>query len=98
MVTFDERDLLTHAEQAGFTDLGLDYQATITAQAAPAGLTWDAFIAHAPNPLVPPLREILAEALTPAEQDALAAHIQRQIEMGQRRRRLATTYLTARRP
>jgi hypothetical protein len=40
MLTFDERDMLHWAEQAGFTDIELDYQAWIKPYAR--ALNWEA--------------------------------------------------------
>lgn len=90
---FDERDLLGHAEAAGFSEITLDYQAHI----GPAEPTaWETLVKIAPNPLVPSLGEVLDEALTPAERDTLVHRLKERIESGARHTRAATAYLTAR--
>jgi arsenite methyltransferase len=91
MQDFDERDLLAHAEAAGFTELRLDYRVDIGIE--PHTVDWRTLLRVAPNPLVPPFGRILDEALTAAELSALAERAER--ELAGRRRRLATAYLTA---
>ncbi len=87
MVDFDERDLLTLAEKAGFTDIRLDYRAEVGTELGP--INWDV----PPNPLAPSLAEAFEQVLTPAEGEALRARL-----VGPRRKRFATAYLSARRP
>jgi arsenite methyltransferase len=91
MLAFDERDLLRHAETAGFVDLQLAY----TAEVARSGGSVDDMLRQAPNPLVPPLGEIVAAALTPPEQAALVERFVAELAAGRRERRLATVYLSA---
>jgi hypothetical protein len=49
----------------------------------------------APNPLVPPLGEIVAAALTPPEEAALRERFGAELAAGRRERRMATAYLAA---
>lgn len=76
MIDFDERDLLDAVQRAGFTEIQLDYRAEIKPQEGD-GDGWAAVLKVAPNPLVPPLGEILTEALTPAERERLTARTKR---------------------
>jgi arsenite methyltransferase len=92
MGDFDERDLLAHAEAAGFTEVTLDYRAH-TGPADP--ITWETLVKIAPNPLVPSFGEVLDEALEPSERDTLVRHLKERVESGARRTRIATAYLTA---
>jgi ubiquinone/menaquinone biosynthesis C-methylase UbiE len=96
MVDFDERDLLTLAEQAGFSEVKLDYCAEIAWRRSDC--RWEEWLRHAPNPLVPTLGEILDEALTPSERETLAEHIEarRAAPGGLAKSRSAVAYLTAR--
>ncbi|HZM76692.1 MAG TPA: methyltransferase domain-containing protein [Candidatus Limnocylindrales bacterium] len=96
MVDFDERDLLALAQGAGFSEVKLDYSAEIALRRHE--IRWEEWLRHAPNPLVPTLGEILAEALTPAEREALAEHIEarRAAPDGMAVSRSAVAYLTAR--
>lgn len=91
MLAFDERDLLRHAETGGFVDLQLMYAAQVTR----SGGSVDDMLRQAPNPLVPPLGEILAAALTPPEQASLVERFAAELAVGRRERRLATAFLSA---
>ena len=92
MLAFDERDLLRHAEAAGFEDLQLTYTAEVTRTGG--GSVGD-MLRRAPNPLVPPLGEIVAAALTPPEEAALRARFAAELAARRQEWRLATAYLSA---
>src|SRR5262249_46464168 len=72
MLDFDERDLVAFAERAGFLPVQLRLEAEIR---APERASWETFRDLAQNPCVPPLREVMDEALTPAERERLTAHL-----------------------
>jgi arsenite methyltransferase len=93
MLDFDERDLLTYAEDAGFTQVHLDYHADVDRQ--PIEFSWPVLLRSAPNPLVPVLGDVLDEALDESERAVLAERLQRELAHGTTRRRLATVYLSA---
>jgi arsenite methyltransferase len=94
MTDFDERDLLVYAESAGFTELHLEYRADVDRQ--PIEIDLDTMLRFAPNPLVPPYGEVIAEALTPVERDTLLARLREQLVAGARpHRRLGVAYLVA---
>jgi ubiquinone/menaquinone biosynthesis C-methylase UbiE len=92
MLDFDERDLLALAEAVGFTEITLTYTATVTDQATG---DWEQALRCAPNPLVPPLGEIVAAVLDADERITLATVVRRLNTNGRTRRRLATAHLTA---
>jgi arsenite methyltransferase len=92
MLAFDERDLLRHAEAAGFVDLRLTYAAEVTQHGSGSV---DETLRQAPNPLVPPLGDIVAAALTPPEEAALRERFAAELAAGRQERRLATAYLSA---
>lgn len=92
ILAFDERDLLRHAEAAGFDDLHLPYTAEVTRT---GGGSVDDMLGRAPNPLVPPLGEIVATALTPPEEAALRERFAAELAAGRQEQRLATAYLSA---
>jgi arsenite methyltransferase len=92
MLAFDERDLLRHAEAAGFVDLQLTYTAEVTRS---GGGSVDDMLRRAPNPLVPPLGEIVAAALTPPDEAALRERFAAELEARRQDWRLATAYLSA---
>ena len=97
MLDFDERDLLRHAEAAGFVDVHLALEATIGSQPWARG-PWEAFLRTTGNPCVPPLEEVLDEALTEAEKERLRAHLQPLVERGEGENRMALAYLWALKP
>jgi len=92
MLDFDERDLVGFAEEAGFfpIQLRLDLELRPT-DAEPL----DAFLDRAPNPLVPTLREALAESLNREEQEQVISYLRPLVEHGRGVWRMATAYLTA---
>jgi hypothetical protein len=95
MLNFDERDLVSHAEAAGFDDIHLEL--TYGVRPAPPR-PWAAVLNVAANPLVPTLAEAMRQALTAEETDRLTAYVKPQIEHGQGKQRIAFAYLSARRP
>lgn len=94
MLDFDDRDLVRLAEQAGFADVRLELRVTVTSSRS--RVPWDRFLRSSPNPNVPPIGELLAHALTPAELAAFAAHLRPLVEGGRGEHRLALAQLTAR--
>jgi arsenite methyltransferase len=94
MLDFDDRDLVRLAEQAGFEEVNLDLRVTVTSWRSPA--PWDRFLRSAPNPKVPPVGDVLAQALSPAELAAFTACLRPLVEAGRGETRRAVAYLTAR--
>ena len=95
MLNFDERDLVAHAEAAGFDDIHLELRLDV--RPAPPR-PWAAVANVAANPLVPTLAEAMSQALTAEETDRLCAHLKPQIEEGRGKQRIAIAYLAALRP
>lgn len=95
MRNFDERDLVALAETAGFDGIHLDL--TLDVRRTPP-LPWQALLNIAANPLLPTLAEAMHQALTAEETERLTAHLQPQVEHGDGKQRIATSYLTAHRP
>ena len=98
MIDFDERDLLTHAEAAGFVDIRLTLLAEITTEPMVETRDWDVFLRSSPNPLAPTFGEAMDAALAPDERDRLTAVLRPQVEQGRGRRRIGRAYLNARKP
>jgi arsenite methyltransferase len=92
MLTFDERDLLAYAEQAGFGEIHLELQVRI--MPIPP-LRWDVWVQSAPHPMLPTLEEAMHEALTPEESARCVAHLRPLMEAGQGTWRDAVAYLWA---
>jgi arsenite methyltransferase len=93
MLDFDERDLLTLAEQAGFREIHLGYQAGI--KPLLPTMPWDVAIRIPGNPRVPSLGEVLDTVLTPDEAARFIAYYRPFYESGQGIARMALAYLWA---
>jgi arsenite methyltransferase len=95
MLDFDERDLITLAEHAGFFPINLDYSAEIE---APEPRVWDTFLNSSWNPRVPTMAEAMSDALTTEEQERLAAILRPAVEQGRGVWRMGKAYLWAVKP
>jgi arsenite methyltransferase len=93
MVDFDERDLLRHAEQAGFGVLDLELRVTV--QNARQPVPWDRFLRTSGNPLIPTFGEALERTLSPEEITAFTDYLRPLVESGTGQERRASAYLTA---
>jgi arsenite methyltransferase len=93
MLDFDERDLVRHAERAGFADIGLELRVTVKNGKRP--VPWDRALRMSANPLVPPLGEVLDRVLSPREIAEFTAHVKPLVESGTGRERQALAYLAA---
>lgn len=101
MLNFDERDLLTFAEQADFAEIHLELHATIK-QPRPLDHVeeghrskWDMLLKSSGNPLNPTLEEAIAQALSPQEAELLTTYLRPLVETMQGRERQALAYLWA---
>ena len=77
---FDERDLLTLAERAGFRETHLELQVRIMPMSP---LRWDVWVHSSPHPLLPTIEEAMHKALTPEEMARCVTHLQPLMESGQ---------------
>jgi ubiquinone/menaquinone biosynthesis C-methylase UbiE len=93
MLDFDVRDLVWHAERAGFASIGLELRVTVKDGKQP--VPWDRALRMSGNPLVPPLGEILDRVLSPREIAEFTAHVKPLVESGTGRERQALAYLAA---
>lgn len=92
MGNFDERDLVSHAEQAGFSEIYLELQIEIKPQES---ADWSAFLHAAWNPKIPSLAEAMEQTLTPAEAERFERHLRPLVEAKQGAHRFAVAYLWA---
>lgn len=77
VLNFDERDLLSFAEQAGFREIHLELNVEIK----PNDLDdWDRLLRVAPNPKAPSLEEAMQEVLTTAEHHAFIEYLRPLVE------------------
>lgn len=92
MMKFDERDLLTAAELAGFSEIHVHLHIDIQ-PAEPR--KWEYFYRAAPNPLAPTLEEALNRTLTPTEIERYVDHVRRLVESGAGTTRRAAAFVSA---
>jgi arsenite methyltransferase len=95
MLDFDERDLLRLTEEAGFHDVKMTVEVAIEPRPMAAGYSWEAFLKTAGNPRIPPLADVLDEALTSEEKERFCAHLRPLVEQSRGETRLASAYLRA---
>lgn len=90
---FDERDLFTLAEQAGFTAV----KATTSMQflSHTDALTWEQFLLIQIHPRIPSIKDAMQQALTPKEIEEFTGYLRPLVEAGQGIYRDAWIYLQA---
>jgi ubiquinone/menaquinone biosynthesis C-methylase UbiE len=98
MIDFDERDLLSLAEAAGFVDLRLNLVAEVTQEPMWKTRDWEVFLDSSPNPLAPTFREAIDTALTSAEAERLKEALRPQVEAGLGTTRMARAFVVGRKP
>jgi ubiquinone/menaquinone biosynthesis C-methylase UbiE len=95
MLDFDERDLLAHAEEAGFHPIQLQLEAEIQ----PSGpQDWQSFLDRAGNPRIPAISQVIDEALTASEREQLVELLRPLVEQGGGTWRMASAFLQATKP
>src|SRR5438876_8896142 len=98
LVDFDERDLVSFAERAGFRKVELSYEASLEHGGGAhysGDLEWDTFLRIAPNPLAPSIAETIDDALTPEEAERFVATLRPLFEGKEGTSRSAVSYLRA---
>lgn len=93
MIDFDDRDLVRHAQDAGFPEIGLELRVSVKRRKVP--VPWERFIRSSGNPLVPPFGEVLDQTLSPEEAAEFTRHLRPLVETGTGLERRAVAYLTA---
>ncbi|MHB2021637.1 MAG: class I SAM-dependent methyltransferase [Candidatus Xenobia bacterium] len=94
MLDYDERDLLTLVEKAGFRECHLQFVVDVE-PARPQG-GWPELLKTAVNPLAPTLGEALEEGLTPEERKRFEDHLRPLVEAGAGTNRTAVAYVWGR--
>ena len=92
MLDFDEHDLVSQAEWAGFSEIHMELQIEIKPHER---ADWSEFLHTAGNPKIPSLAEAIEQVLTPAEADQFKNHLRPLVETRQGTRRFAVAYLWA---
>ena len=93
MVDFDDRDLVRHAQEAGFSRIDLELQVSVETRKEP--VPWELFMRTSGNPLVPTLAEAMSQVLSPREITEITTHLRPLVECGTGLERRALAYLTA---
>ena len=96
LLDFDDHDLVTFVQEAGFADIHLELQVHVVAGAWHNN--WQAFVHTAPNPCVPTLAEAMQAALTSDEAERLTTYLCPLVEAEQGTKRYAWAYLWALKP
>ena len=96
MLSFDERDLFTYAEQVGFVELHLELTRVAAGRSVPR--SWDSFYASSPNPLSATAGEMIEKTLSSEERRRFTAHLRPLVEKGAQVDRHAFAHLWGERP
>jgi ubiquinone/menaquinone biosynthesis C-methylase UbiE len=101
MLNFDERDLLSIAENAGFVDIHLELQVHVRHRSPSTDSqedgNWESFFRTTGNPRMPTLEEAIDQSLTPEEADKFISYLRPLVEARARKgtARSAVVYLWA---
>ncbi len=95
LTNFNEHDLVSLFEKAGFTDIHLELHIDVRPLAAES---WDRILDAAPRPNTPTLREILDRQFTADERAHFEAQLRPLAESGRTMYRDVMAYLTATKP
>jgi arsenite methyltransferase len=95
LIGWDERDLLSWVEAAGFRDVEITLEIEVKLRPMAKTRDWDVFRNFAPNPLAPTLQEAMDERLTADEQERFVVHLRPLVERGQGSYRAASAYVRA---
>jgi arsenite methyltransferase len=93
MADFDERDLVSFAENAGFQEIHMELKIEI--RPMDEKMNWQTFLHYADNPLAPTLEEAMPQALTIEEISSLTLHLRPLVEQANGIWRGALAYLWA---
>lgn len=93
MIDFDDRDLVRHAEDAGFPEINLELQVSVKAQKQP--VPWERFMRMSGNPLMPAFGEALDRVFSQQEAAEFTRYLRPLVESGAGLERMAHAYLTA---
>jgi ubiquinone/menaquinone biosynthesis C-methylase UbiE len=93
MIDFDDRDLVRHAQDAGFPEIDLELRVSVKARKEP--VPWELFMRTSGNPLIPTFEEALDQVLSREEAAEFTRHLRPLVESGTGLERTALAYLTA---
>ena len=93
MIDFDDRDLVRHAQDAGFPEIDLELRVSVKARKEP--VPWERFTRTSGNPLAPTFQEAVDRVLSPEDAVEFTRHLRPLVESGAGLERMALAYLTA---
>ena len=93
MLDFDERDLLRFTEEAGFSEVHLEYCVDIEPRTPEDP---ERFLRSSGNPLLPTLEEAIDQSLSAEERERFVSSLRPLVEHGTGTRRMAVAFLSAR--
>jgi SAM-dependent methyltransferase len=95
MMDFDDRDLASLAENAGFGRVHVECHIDVGEARGDAPVSIDALLDSAPNPNAPTVREALTRALTESEQVQFSSALETAFNERRRIGRMAVAYVSA---
>lgn len=95
MMDFDDRDLASLAEKAGFARVHVECHIDVDQARGNAPVSIDALLDSAPNPNAPTVREALTTALTESEQVQFSSALETAFNERRRIGRMAVAYVSA---
>jgi arsenite methyltransferase len=93
MMNFNERDLVRHAEDAGFPEVHVDL--VVDVEPGTWVEDWERLLGTAPNPNARTTGEAIRAALTLEEADRFSEHLKPLVDAGQGLKRSASAFLQA---
>ena len=95
MLNFDERDLISLMEQAGFNEIHLELRTEIVPLNQYGEGDWEQFLHVAGNPKIPTMYEAMEQVLTPSEIQKMTNYLRPKVEAGDGTLRNAIAYIWA---
>jgi arsenite methyltransferase len=95
MLDFDERDLMTLAESAGFFPVRTDVRLVVEPSEP---RSWEGFLSSAGNPKIPTFAEAMDRVLSAEETERFVEYLRPRVEHGLGRWRMGSAYLWATKP
>jgi arsenite methyltransferase len=94
MMNVTEKDLIRHAEAAGFDEVHVELR--IDVGPGTWVVDWERLLSTSPNPNALTVGEAIAGALTPDEAERFGSHLRPLVDAGHALQRSAFAYLRAR--
>jgi arsenite methyltransferase len=96
MATYSDKDIFRMVMDAGFMDIKMVTESFYTYRGMYQ--SWEAFMAIAPNPNAPTLKQAVEQVLSPEEREAFIRHVKPLVETTQVLRLSSLTFISAKKP